>query len=34
MPVYVGADFSGMSVTVQEPVGMGINGIEKGEVML
>lgn len=34
MPGYVEVDFSGISVTGQEPVGMGINGIEKGEVKL
>ncbi len=30
MPEYVEVDFSGISITGQEPVGMGINGIEKG----
>ena len=34
MPEYVEVDFSGIFVTGQEPVGMGINGIEKDEVML
>lgn len=34
MPEYVEVDFSGISVTGHEPVGMGINRIEKGEVML
>ena len=34
IPEYVEVDFSGISVTGQEPVGMDINGIEKGEVMV
>ena len=34
MPEYVEVDFNGISVTRHDPVGMGINRIEKGEVML